>query len=102
MAKQEPSGKGQYALNLLLAALVSQVGCVTVVVILAALLLGLWLDAHLGTRPWATIVALAASMPVTLVLMLTIVRRLTARIQPMPSIFSSQEAKGDDAREHDA
>jgi len=96
MAKQEPSGKGQYALNLLLAGVVSQVGCVTVVIVVVALLLGLWLDARLGTRPWATIGALIASVPVTLVLMLLIVRRLTARIHPMPSIFSSQEAKGDD------
>jgi F0F1-type ATP synthase assembly protein I len=54
------------ATNLALAGMVSQVGCVTVVVVVGALLLGLWLDSVLGTRPVLTIVLLLLSIPVSL------------------------------------
>lgn len=99
MGQRVPSQKKQYALNLVVAAVVSQVGCLTTLIVVIALLLGLWLDAYLGTRPWATMLLLLLSVPVTLVLMFWIVRRLTSRIQPTPSIFSTQEAKGDGPQE---
>ncbi len=89
----------QYAWNLVLASVVSQVGCLTTVIVVGALLLGLWLDARFGTKPWLTVVLLVGSVPVTLVMMFWIVRRLTAQIRPEPSIFSSQEAKGDGPHE---
>ena len=79
--------------------MVSQVGCLTTVIVVGALLLGLWLDARMGTKPWMTVLTLILSVPVTLVLMFWIVRRLTAKIRPEPSIFSSQEAKGDGPHE---
>ncbi len=99
MGKGTPSQKKQYAWNLILAAVVSQVGCLTTFIVVVALLVGLWLDARFGTRPWGTIVLLVLSVPVTLVLMFWIVRRLTGRIQPTPSIFSTEEAKGDGPQE---
>ncbi len=37
-------------------ALVSQLGLTMVGSILLGLVLGLWLDAHLGTKPWATLI----------------------------------------------
>jgi len=83
-----------YFWNLTLAAVVSQVGCLTTVLILAALLVGLWLDARMDTKPMFTLVLLVGSAPVTLVLMLWIVRRATARIQPDSPTTSSKEAKG--------
>ena len=42
-----------------------KVGCAAVAVTIGALLLGLWLDGVLHTRPWLTLVLLLASMPVT-------------------------------------
>ena len=42
-----------------------QVGCVAVAVTIAALLLGLWLDGQLHTRPWLTIILLLVSMPIS-------------------------------------
>ncbi|HVC34619.1 MAG TPA: AtpZ/AtpI family protein [Chloroflexota bacterium] len=37
-------------------ALITQLGLTMVGSILFGLLLGLWIDAHFGTRPWATLV----------------------------------------------
>ena len=99
MGKGTPSQKKQYVWNLILAAVVSQVGCLTTVVVVLALLMGLWIDTRLGTRPWVTIVLLVLSVPVTLALMFWVVRRLTSRIRPTPSIFSTKEAKGDGPQE---
>ncbi len=37
-------------------ALISQLGLTMVGSILLGLVLGLWIDAHFGTRPWATLI----------------------------------------------
>ncbi len=50
----------------LLGSAVAQVGCGTVIVILGALALGLWIDHHFGTRPWATLVLILSSIPLSL------------------------------------
>lgn len=99
MEQHNPSPTKQYAINLLLAAVVSQVGCLTTVIVLVLLLVGLWLDARLGTKPWGTVVLLVLSVPFTLALMVWVVRRLTGRIQPAPSILTNKEAKGDGTQE---
>ncbi len=50
----------------LLGSTMTQVGCGTIVVILGALALGLWIDHHFGTRPWATLTLILSSIPVSL------------------------------------
>ena len=77
---QKRTKKGQKALNLTLAAVTSLVGCVTVVITIAALFLGLWLDAQFGTRPRYTVVITVASLPVTLITMFVITRWTTSRM----------------------
>ena len=77
---QKRTKKGQKALNLTLAAVTSLVGCVTVVITIAALLLGIWLDAQFGTRPRYTVVITVASLPVTLITMFVITRWTTSRM----------------------
>ena len=76
--------KTQYAFNLTLAAVSGQVGCLTLVIILGALLGGLWLDNAFGTRPMFTILLLVFSVPVTVVAMLWVVRKATSKIKPVP------------------
>lgn len=71
----------QYWLNLTLAGVAGQVGCVTLVIALAAVFGGLWLDARLQTRPTFTIVLLLVSIPVSLFAMLYIVRLFTSKIK---------------------
>jgi hypothetical protein len=81
---QEPGkqpNRKQYWLNLTLAGAAGQVGCVTLLIILAAVLGGLWLDAQYQTKPLFTIGLLVASIPVSLVAMLFIVRLVTSKIK---------------------
>jgi hypothetical protein len=74
----------QYWLNLTLAGAAGQVGCVTLIIILAAVLGGLWLDSRFQTRPFFTLVLLVASIPVSLFAMLYIVRLVTSKIKAGP------------------
>ena len=86
----------QSAMNLTLAAVVGQVGCLTTVIIVAALFLGLWLDSRLDTKPMFTFGAVIASMPVSLVLMVFLTRSITARIKTQDQLDSqtSEEEGG--------
>jgi F0F1-type ATP synthase assembly protein I len=83
----------QKTFNLILAGVVSQVGLVTVVIVLVALFGGLWLDNQFGTRPIITIALMVLSMPVTLGLMLFIVRRATAQIKPVTDTSKDNESQ---------
>ena len=80
--KPSEKNRAQYAYNLTMAAVAGQVGCLTLVIVLAALFGGLWLDARLDTRPTFTVVLLLASIPVTLVAMLWVVRKATGQMKP--------------------
>jgi F0F1-type ATP synthase assembly protein I len=85
MSQPENQGKErfQYAMNLTLASIAGQVGCLTLVIIFVALFAGLWLDRYLETKPLFTIVLLIGSVPVTLFLMFRVVRAATSRIKPI-------------------
>jgi len=87
-----PDPRLQRAFNLTLASVAGQVGCLTLLVIFVALFGGLWLDKQMGTRPLFTILALAASVPVTIFLMVQVVRAATARVKPaLPASRPEQE-----------
>ncbi len=79
----DQSGKNrkEFAFNLALSVVVGQVGCLTLVIILAALFGGLWLDRYLDTRPLFTIILMVASVPITLVMMFWVVRKATTKFQ---------------------
>ncbi len=67
--------------NLVIAALVGQVGVLTLVIILAAVFGGLALDERFDTKPWFTVGLLAASIPVSLLTMIFLVRKAVAKIK---------------------
>jgi len=67
--------------SLVLGVVVGQVGCLTLIIVLAALFGGLWLDNHFDTKPMITVGLMIASVPVTLIAMVWIVRRATSRLQ---------------------
>jgi MFS-type transporter involved in bile tolerance (Atg22 family) len=73
--------KLQQTYNLTLAAVTGQVGCLTLIVILAALFGGLWLDNRFDTRPIFTIGLVIASVPVTLFLMIWVVKKATTKLK---------------------
>ena len=72
-------------LNMTIAALVGQVGCLTLVIVLAAVLAGLWLDGRFGTRPWFTIGLVAVSLPISLVVMIVVARSAVKKIKTGPA-----------------
>jgi hypothetical protein len=69
-------------MNTALISVTGSVGCLTVVIILGAILGGMWLDGHYGTKPTWTLTLALLSIPVSLVAMLVAVRAIIKRIQP--------------------
>jgi hypothetical protein len=78
-----PPSKAQYALNLGLAGVAGQAGCVTLVIVFAAMLGGIWLDRWLGTKPVFTLLLLIGSVPITIVVMFRMVMAAITRIRPV-------------------
>lgn len=86
MGRSESDRQG--ILRNLLIVLIGQVGCLTLVVILLSVWLGLRLDEHFGTRPLYTLILLFAGIPLSVWLMLVVARRTLKRLtkdQDLPS-----------------
>ncbi len=81
-SEPKSTDRKQYALNLTLAAVAGQVGCLTLIIIFAALIVGLFLDKYFHTRALFTIILMIGSVPINLVLMFWVVRQATSRIKP--------------------
>lgn len=83
--------------------LAGQIGCVVPIIILAAVLGGLWLDRQLGTGRWITLGLLLASLPlsifVTFRLALRTAQELNQLLQP-PVSGKSTEQDEDANNEH--
>ncbi len=79
MAQSEQ--KGRKILSTLLIVMIGQVGCLTLVIILASVFGGLWLDRMFGTKPVFTLVLLFAGIPVSVFVMLFVARRTLARLK---------------------
>ena len=79
MAQSEQKGRG--ILNTLLVVMIGQVGCLTLVIILASVFGGLWLDNYFGTKPVFTLVLLFAGIPVSVFIMLYVTRKTLARLK---------------------
>ncbi|HAF48958.1 MAG TPA: hypothetical protein DCL08_06935 [Anaerolineaceae bacterium] len=89
MDKQKPEIKSSAVENVKRNALVSaSAGCLTMIVAGAALLVGLLIDARLGTAPKWTLILVIASAPFTLGGVYLIVRRVLrrAREEQAPSV----------------
>ena len=79
MAQSEQKGKG--ILSALLIVMVGQVGCLTLVIILASVFGGLWLDETFNTKPVFTLVLLFAGIPISVFVMLYVARKTLARLK---------------------
>ena len=73
--------KGKNILNTLLVVMIGQVGCLTLVVVLASVFGGLWLDNMFGTKPVITLVLLFAGIPISVLLMLFVSRKTLAKLK---------------------
>ncbi len=78
MSSNRPHG---IAKNLVLAGMASQVGCVTVVIVVGALLIGLWMDSTFNTKPVFTVVFLLLSIPVSLYSLVRVALSTAAMLQ---------------------
>ena len=73
--------RGRRILNTLLIVMIGQVGCLTLIIILASVFGGLWLDRTFGTKPVFTLALLFAGIPVSVLVMLVVARRTLARLK---------------------
>ena len=94
----DPSDKKEAlrSLNLTLAAVTGQVGCLTVIIILAAFFTGRWLDNRFNSEAIFTVVLMIASVPVTLVVMFWVVRSVTSRFAKPSGQNSKENEEGID------
>ncbi len=90
-SEQSPNDRKQYVFNLTMAAIAGQVGCLTLVIIFIALIVGLLLDRFLGTKPMFTLLLMIGSVPITLVVMFWVVRTALARIKPQQKNTSPRQ-----------
>jgi hypothetical protein len=78
MASQPPSR----VKNLTLAVMAGQAGCASLVFIVVALLIGIWLDARFGVRGPFTVGLLLLSIPLSLFVMVRIALGTIKQIEP--------------------
>ncbi len=69
------------ATTVLVAFLLTQVGCITLALVGGSLFGGLWLDQRFGTKPIITILLLLLSIPLSVIIMLFVVRKSTSKLQ---------------------
>ncbi|MBI5669978.1 MAG: hypothetical protein HZC41_18445 [Chloroflexi bacterium] len=70
--------------NLSLTGIAGLAGCFITVMVIAALLIGLWLDARFGLRGPFTVGLVLLSVPVTLWMVVRVVLGLVRAVQPPP------------------
>ena len=68
-------------INTVLIVMVGQVGCLSLIIILASVFGGLWLDKTFNTKPLFTLILLFAGIPLSVVLMLFVARKTVAKIK---------------------
>lgn len=90
MTQTDQQQKRNSMMQTLLIVVIGQVGCLTLVVILASVFGGLWLDSQFGTKPMFTLLLLFAGIPVSVLLMLWLSRRALARLKEK---YESEENK---------
>ena len=74
----------QYAFNTKVLLVGGEVGCLTLIIVLASVFGGLWLDNLLGTKPLITITLVLASAPLSLVLTVWIAKRAIKDMNALP------------------
>jgi len=99
--QKEGKNHSRHTFNLALAAMAGQVGCLTTIIVVTALFAGLWIDSRFNTRPTFTIVLVILSVPLTLAVMLWVVKNITSRIktatQQKTEIFQEEANRGTNA-----
>ena len=90
MAEQRGPASNSRSLYVSIALFASQIGCVSLVIIIAALFGGRWLDSTLGTNPIFTVVLMVGSVPFVLAVSLWLAKRTSSAMR----LNSSQDQSG--------
>jgi multisubunit Na+/H+ antiporter MnhG subunit len=80
------------AYRITLITVVTQVGCLTPLIILGALFAGLWLDRVLATKPIFTIIFIVISAPVSVYVLYRIVKAATNRMKPIGVVNNNPQS----------
>lgn len=83
----------QQALKMALVGVIGQVGCLALLIILGALVAGLWLDGQFHTRPLFTLILVLGSVPVTLFVMFRLVLTVAPKLQTQSSQRTAVQEK---------
>ena len=79
--ENQPKKQSNDRFNAIIMTVVGQVGCLTPVIILAALFAGLWLDRQFETKPLFTILFIVGSAPVSIFVLYRIVKTATTKLK---------------------
>ena len=79
MTQTDLEQKRKNMVQTLLIVVVGQVGCITLAVVLASVMGGVWLDNYFGTKPAITFILSLAGIPLSVFLMFVASRRALAR-----------------------
>jgi F0F1-type ATP synthase assembly protein I len=92
----------QRLVNLTVVALVGQVGCLTLIIVLAAVFGGMWIDSRMNSKPVGTIILVAVSVPLAIFVMLKVVRATLKKLgldtQPDATI---QKGNAEESQDND-
>jgi F0F1-type ATP synthase assembly protein I len=86
-------------LNRTLVSVLAQAGCLTVIIGIGGLLIGIWLDKIFGTKPILTALAFAGSAPIAMAAIYWRVKAATAHLKPNSSSQTSSGPKADSTEE---
>lgn len=86
----------QFNRSLAYGAVLGQVGCLTLAIVIGAMLGGIWLDRQFNTRALFTVLLMVGSVPVTIYLMFRVVWNATARIRSAASSHAPQQSVKED------
>ena len=81
---KKPASPWMYAFNSKVMEVGAAVGLITIFIVLASVLGGLWLDNLLGTKPLITVSLVLASAPLSLALTFWIATRAVKDVRPLP------------------
>ena len=87
----QPENRSNNRFNTILATVVGQVGCLTPLILLGALFVGLWLDRQFETKPLFTILFIVGSAPVSVFVLYRIVRSATTKLKIDNQVQNSEE-----------
>jgi F0F1-type ATP synthase assembly protein I len=87
----QPENRSNNRFNTILVSVVGQVGCLTPIILLGALFIGLWLDRQFETRPLFTILFIVGSAPISVFVLYRVVRSATAKLKTDNQVENSEE-----------